>query len=261
MTPDQAARAAAVLLDARRNRQPVSDLPDDLRPLNTADAEAICEAMARGLEQPIGGWKIGALDRRVQTARGLERPFCGQIPARHIHRSGVTVAWPGLMRPVVEAELAFRLGRDLPERKRAYSRDEIIDAIAAVVPGIEIPDMRLSQNHRLGNLGMVLDQGLAGRFVAGNEMTDWHTLELGAVIGRLFVNDRPVADGHVADLIGDPLDGVLWLANHRPWRGGGLWAGQIISTGTLTGVQQTRPGDRVVADFRSLGQVMLEIGR
>ena len=63
----------------------------------------------------------------------------------------------------------------------------------------------------------------------------------------------------VAELIGDPLDGVLWLANYRAACGDGMRAGQIISTGSLTGVQMTAPGDHVMADFGSLGTVELQL--
>ncbi len=56
---------------------------------------------------------------------------------------------------------------------------------------------------------------------------------------------------------GTALDGVVWLANHR--FGEGLRAGDIVSTGSLTGSHWTKPGDVAVADSGSLGSVTVTL--
>jgi 2-keto-4-pentenoate hydratase len=48
---------------------------------------------------------------------------------------------------------------------------------------------------------------------------------------------------------------MVWLANQQSRFGRGLKAGDIVSTGTCTGLDRVKPGDRVVADFGSLGRV------
>ena len=55
--------------------------------------------------------------------------------------------------------------------------------------------------------------------------------------------------------LGNPTNVVLWLANQQSARGRGLKAGEIVSTGTCTGLDPVRPGDRVQADFGGLGTV------
>jgi 2-keto-4-pentenoate hydratase len=97
----QIQRAAQRLLDARTNRIRLDDWPEELRPQSTQDAEAICEVMAQGLERPIAGWKVGCADPASPTKLGLERPFCGQIPARLIYASGALIPWGELLRPRV----------------------------------------------------------------------------------------------------------------------------------------------------------------
>lgn len=256
MTPAEADAAGALLYEARAARRRLPRLPDALAPRTTDDAEAICEAFTRRLE-PLGGWKVGATDPSVPIKLGLERPFAGPIPAHLVYADGASVPWADLLRPVVEAEIGVRLGRDLPRRDRPYTREEVAEAIDALVPGIEIPESRLTDDHPHGALGMVADLGYAGRFVEGATFRAWRALPPGPLAARLLINGQEVARGTTAKAFGHPADGVAWLANHRQRFGDSLKAGQVISTGSLTGIHWTKPGDAVVADYGELGRVSL----
>jgi 2-keto-4-pentenoate hydratase len=46
---------------------------------------------------------------------------------------------------------------------------------------------------------------------------------------------------------------LTWLANELSRTGIGLQAGQMISTGTLTGMLAPKPGEGYVADFGPFG--------
>jgi 2-keto-4-pentenoate hydratase len=48
------------------------------------------------------------------------------------------------------------------------------------------------------------------------------------------------------------------LANHCTGRTGGLREGEMITTGSITGVTFAKPGAAVTADFGPLGTVRLE---
>jgi 2-keto-4-pentenoate hydratase len=260
MTCEEIEAAARLLFEAREARRRLSRLPEAISPRTTDDAEAICEAFTKLLEQPFGGWKVGATDLIVPIKLGLERPFCGPIPARYVYDSGARVEWGDLLRPVVEAEIGMRLGRNLPPRAQAYTREEVADAIDTLHPGIEIPESRLTDDHPHGALGMVADLGYAGRYVAGAGIRDWRAIAKESFAARLLINGREVARGSAAKAFGHPLDGVVWLANHRSKRfGEGLRAGDIVSTGSLTGIHWTKAGDLVVADYGPLGTVTVTL--
>jgi 2-keto-4-pentenoate hydratase len=51
---------------------------------------------------------------------------------------------------------------------------------------------------------------------------------------------------------------MLWLANHQSVRRLGLMAGEIVSTGTCTGLHAVDAGDVARADFGTLGAVETE---
>ena len=58
-----------------------------------------------------------------------------------------------------------------------------------------------------------------------------------------------------AAAIDDPMVPLTWLANELSRTGIGLEAGQMISTGTLTGMLAPKPGENYLADFGPLGSV------
>jgi 2-keto-4-pentenoate hydratase len=69
------------------------------------------------------------------------------------------------------------------------------------------------------------------------------------------INGALRGTGTGARALGDPMNVLLWLANQQSAAGRGLKSGEIVSTGTCTGLDPVRPGDRVQADFGDLGRV------
>ena len=70
------------------------------------------------------------------------------------------------------------------------------------------------------------------------------------------MNGTETASGSSSDLVfGDPMGAVAWLANHPVVAGRGLRRGEIIMTGTCTGLTLIKPGDTAIADYGDLGQV------
>jgi 2-keto-4-pentenoate hydratase len=67
-----------------------------------------------------------------------------------------------------------------------------------------------------------------------------------------------VAEGSGANVLGDPVEALVWLANDQRQRGDGLRAGQAVITGSCTGVNMAEAGDKARAEFGTLGAVELE---
>ena len=68
-----------------------------------------------------------------------------------------------------------------------------------------------------------------------------------------------VAEGVGANALGDPLNVLEWTANHLSALGDGIKAGEVVSTGTCTGVTPIAPGETLIADFGTLGCVEVRI--
>lgn len=101
---------------------------------------------------------------------------------------------------------------------------------------------------------MVADLGYAGRYVVGPAIADWRRLDLPAMEARLLISGEEVVRGVAAEPFGNPLDGVVWLASALPKLG--LSQGrEIVSTGSLTGIQRPKAGGSNIADYGRLGRV------
>ena len=107
---------------------------------------------------------------------------------------------------------------------------------------------------------MIADNGTDGALIYGAGVSDWRGLDLARVPVSLRVGGEVVRAGSGANVLGDPLDALVWLANERSARGNGLRAGHIHNTGTATSMFTAGRGDEAVADFGPLGETRLSIG-
>ena len=102
---------------------------------------------------------------------------------------------------------------------------------------------------------MIADGGGNAAIVQGAPVRDWQRYDLAAQTARLSLNGKETAAGSGSALIfGDPIAAVAWLAS-QPQVAQGLRRGEIVMTGTCTGLTPLKAGDRAVADFGELGRV------
>jgi 2-keto-4-pentenoate hydratase len=158
--------------------------------------------------------------------------------------------------PGLETEFLVGLAADLPARERAYQRDEVAAAVEFVAPAFEIVGARFQGGLKGKGLLAIADGGANVAIVQGAPVRDWRRFDLGRHALRLSVNGREVAAGDSSVLVfGDPIGAVAWLASQPLLGNGGLKRGEIVMTGTCTGLTPLQAGDRALADFGELGQV------
>jgi 2-keto-4-pentenoate hydratase len=254
-------RAAALLIEARRTRQP-TDLPDACRPRNLEEAYAIQEAVTEGLGEAPVGWKIGATDAAVRALEGFDEPVAGRLFDGHVHAAPADL--PAELFTTFrncETEFAFRLAHDLAPRSEPYQRGDILAAIATLHPAIEVGDTRYRDRAAMGGIGVCADNSGGTEFVMADGIADWRGLDLPALTVALLVNGKCRAEGSGRAVMGDPITALAWLANHLSRRKIGLRAGEIVTTGSCTGITKVEAGTRVRADFGDLGEVAVRFGR
>jgi 2-keto-4-pentenoate hydratase len=254
-------RAAALLIEARRTRAP-TDLPEACRPHSLDEAYAIQEAVTAGLGEAPVGWKIGATDAAVRALEGFAEPVAGRLFAGHVHAAPADL--PAALFTTFrncETEFAFRLARDLPPRQTPYRREEVVAAIATLHPAIEIGDTRYRDRAAMGGIGVCADNSGGTEFVRADGIAGWRDLDLPSRTVTLEVDGAVRAEGAGSAVMGDPVEALLWLANHLSRRGIGLEAGEIVTTGSCTGITKVDTGARARADFGDLGEVVIDFGR
>jgi 2-keto-4-pentenoate hydratase len=259
ISPKDLDEAVASIIAARGRRQALKRLPPGGAPLSLDDAYSIQEAFVRECGLPVVGYKIGCASKESQALVGAAGPFAARIFAPTRFDSPAEISARDFFTVGVEAEFAFTMRDALPPRRIPYERAEVARAVASVSPVIELCDTRL-ENWKAARIEEIIaDNGFHGGLVVGAAVNEWESLDLATREVALSIGGVERARGASAGALGHPLDGLVWIANELSRRGYGLGAGDIIATGTWTGLHFVRGEAAVVADFGSLGRVEVRV--
>ncbi|MCM5571960.1 fumarylacetoacetate hydrolase family protein [Burkholderiaceae bacterium FT117] len=252
---DAAKQAAGLLWKAWRTAGTLAALPEACRPDSRADGYRI-QSELLALAGRGWGWKIAATSVAGQQHIGVDGPLGGRIFADRIHAPGDTVSLAGNRMRVAEVEFAFRIGRTLEPRDAPWRSGELLEAVDALLPSIEIPDSRFEPFERAGAPQLIADNACAWRFVPGKPAPEsWRDADLAAWQVRAAVGGRYTRDGIGSNVLGDPRLALAWLVDELSAQGIPLEAGQVVTTGTCLPPLEIQPGDHLVADFGALGTV------
>jgi len=244
---DRLRQASEILLEARRTVTPVAELPEKLRPASLAEAYFVQDAMIEELGA-IAGWKVGASSPEAT-------PMFAPMFDFGMASDGALIANSMRRMRGVEAEIAFLLGRDLPTRTTAYTRDEVLAAIASAHPTIELLESAYLDPDAVDRLAMIADLQMHGGFVHGPAYAGWRNFDFGQENVTVTVDGVVRTDKGANGFGTDLLQLVVWLANEGQPRTGGLYAGQWITTGSWMGKTLAQPGSEVHVHFNHFGDV------
>ena len=223
---------------------------------NVADGYAVQTLLAQRPGHDVRGWKVTALAAEQQRLFSSDRPVAGALLAPFFHAAPATLSLKSYVTPLLECEVAFLLGADLPARAQPYTRAEIEAAVEAVVPAMEIADCRWPAT--APDLLKLADSMGNGAFIAGAPLRDWRKLDLTGLAVTLSLDGSVIDKGSSARILGNPLLAVIALANAQPLPAGGLKRGQIVTTGTCTTPLALRTG-RYTGDFGPLGSLQIDV--
>jgi 2-oxo-3-hexenedioate decarboxylase/2-keto-4-pentenoate hydratase len=161
----------------------------------------------------------------------------------------------------IECEIAVQLGSDLTAARAPYNRDHVADAIAAVMPAFELVDDREADYAQLAAqvLTLIADNTWNAGIVLGARVQDWRTVDLAAARGVMAINGMVVGEGHGRDVMGHPLEALVWLLNTLAKRGKSLPQGTIVMSGSIVATKFVHPGDTARLSLDGLGEVSLSV--
>jgi 2-keto-4-pentenoate hydratase len=249
------------LIEARRTGVACSAAPLADAVTNEAQAYAVQDAVAQALGDATRDrarhWKGGAPD--IHSSPGF-----AALAERGVKASGHAFDarefhWIGL-----EAELAFRVGRDVSAgeamRLEPDTLGEVFDAMCV---SVELCDSRWSEGLRAPPLLRMADAQSHAALVLGPWQPlaahDWAnqpcrvTIDRGPVSAtKQFVGTHPCCDPRW----------VLphWL-RHVSAVAGAVSAGSVVTTGSWCGLLMLQAGDAVEAEFVGIGSALLSITR
>jgi 2-keto-4-pentenoate hydratase len=210
-------------------------LPDDL---SLEEAYRLQEEVFASLSsgnRPVA-WKVGGPSDKVE-------PIMAPILPGALHASPARLAVGGFNMIAVECEIAFRLS----------SGGEAAQALAA----IEVCDTRLSDWKEASPMAKLADFQSNAALVAGTGTPRWHGIDFPAQKAELWIDGRKVREATGVHPYGDPSRLLPWAAAQRARRGGALHSGDIVTTGTWTGMDFVHAGNTVRAVFPGIGEAVL----
>jgi len=258
MHPNAEDELAALLATLRREGRQQSGLGPALVPPDEAAAYRIAQRVADRLGWKIGGWKIAANKPEMQRRLRTSAPIYGRVFSQFIHAGPASFDTARLSHPIAECEYVVRLATSLPARDAPYSHDEVEAAVASVHPGIEVAECRFAHDEHFPPLPAILADGSgSGSLVLGPAIEDWAERDIVSQPVILSVNGVEKRRGTAGEAVDHPLVPLTWLANALSQSGIGLNAGEVVSTGTCTGMQLAGPGEEHRADFGPFGEVRI----
>jgi 2-keto-4-pentenoate hydratase len=156
----------------------------------------------------------------------------------------------------VETEIAFRLGDDLPEGADCR---QVAAAVESCMAAIELLEDLRHDYERLDAAAMVAGNVWNAGVVLGTLVIDWRTLDLERIMAQLSINGRKIGDGNGGDVMGNPLNALVWLAGKLSAAGTPLQRGMIVMTGSMVPIQYPVAGDRVQVEVSGLGTAELAV--
>ena len=254
--PSTATQAASLLLAVRRGAARLDALPAALAPQTLAEAYAIQHALLRELHSDIAGWKASLFS--------ADDGICAPLPACAVLDAPT---YPQALNPPVlgsgpfgtEAEIAFRLGHDLPPLAGGvrYDRATVCAAVVSAHAVIEVVSSRYVDDNAVPLFGRVADGFMNLLLVVGPSCPDWRQLNLRELPLEVRIDGMPVHQARGGHPLGDPLVPLVWLANHLSQLGRGLRGGEVITTGSCSGVQTVKADQTVSAFFTGLGTAVV----
>ena len=253
MDKDRIAAASRTISGHWRAGTKLATLDAAQRPHSRKEGYAIQAELEKSGK--LFGWKIAATSEAGQKHINVAGPMAGRILSQTLIVDGGTAPMHGNEMRVAEPEFCFRMARDLPPRSSPYSVAEVLDAVAALHPAIEIPDSRFADFVSAGEAQLIADNACAHLFVLGAATgADWRARDL--------IEEKPVITmrgqryiGHGKNVLGDPRVALAWLANELRELGITLRAGEAVTTGTCHPPLPIASGDWMEADFGVLGKV------
>jgi 2-keto-4-pentenoate hydratase len=247
--------AAAALWQARTDRSPIAPISQTFGIASLQDAYKVSSANVSrhsGAGHRIVGKKVGLTSKAVQQQLGVDQPDFGTLFDDMEYLNGQAIPTARLMQPKIEAEVAFVLAHDLPQKSPSWS--EFIHSIGYALPALEIVDSAIA-DWKISLVDTVADNASCGLYVLGDQPSPLGAVSLGNLGMQMTVNGITASVGTGAACLGHPLRAAYWLAQSLAALGDGLRAGEVILSGALGPMVPVKAGDIVQADLGSLGSV------
>lgn len=196
------------------------------------------------------GWKVGLTAAAMRAQMKVHEPCFGFLLASGNVASGHAFRYRDLIAPGVENELCLTFGATL--RGPGVTFAQARAAIGAVAPALEVIETR---GDFAADLPLTMaDNAQQKAFVTGAPCV-LGANDLSQARVSVYIDDvlRDQASG--AEVMGNPINAIVWLANKLAEFGQAIEAGQRVISGSFTRQYRLAAPARVRSVFEPFGTV------
>lgn len=203
----------------------------------------------------VVGHKIGATNAAIQQKLGVGHPCAGGVYAKCVWPSGTRLSMSQFVRPGLECEIAFRLGHDMASQSALYARQDVVDAIDACMISMEIVDNRHANLAQIHIPTLLADDTLDAGVLLGAALTQWRSFDFPILTGIIHRNGAEISRGQASNVLGDPVNAMVWIANTYSGLGRTLRRGEFVSTGSIADLIWAQAGEHYKIEVPGVGSL------
>ncbi len=238
--------------------RPTANPPANLDAASAACTRAKWQQQLASVAGPLVGYKAGLTNPAVQKRFNTTEPVWGALYQRMLLRNGSTVPVAFGSRPLFEADMLVRVKSAAINQARTPA--EVLANVDQVIPFIELPDLMVEAPPKLNgtalsaiNVGARL--GVVGQPLAvPRDATARQRLLDGLQGMTVRVSDASgvLSSGKGSDILGHPLNAVVWLTGALRQQGLQLQPGQVVSLGSFSPLSPPKAGQQVTVQYEGL---------
>ena len=202
--------------------------------------------------ESLAGAKLGLTSKAKQEQMGVGEPAYGWVPRSSVLGSDADVDVDMLIHPRAEPEFVFLIGLELcgPD----VTAEQVLDATASVVGGIEIIDSRY-EAFKFTLPDVIADNTSAARVAIGKCGVAPRDVDLRTVTCTFTVDGVVTGEATGEALLGDPAECVAMLVRNLARTDRGLAAGWLVMAGAPVDARPFGLGTVAVATYSHFGDV------
>lgn len=252
---------AEELFTAEKECKAITPLSERYPSLTLKEAYAIqtinAEKRLKNGERLLG-YKIGLTSKAAQKHFGVNEPDFGHLFHTMQIENDAEIELSTLLQAKIEGEIAFVMGKDLPKDKVTLA--QVMEATDYVTCSFEIIDSRI-KDWKIKCVDTIADNGSSARFILSSQKTLLKDVDLPFVGMALSRNNEVEITGSGAAVLGNPLNAVVFLAQELAAHGKQIKAGDIILSGSLSGMFEMKAEDHFKCEMWKLGTVSTRVKR
>jgi 2-keto-4-pentenoate hydratase len=200
----------------------------------------------------VVGHKVALTTKASRAHLGVDEPCYGHILDRCVYANDSEVPIGNLANPHIEAETAFVMGEDL--KGPGVTPVQVMKAAHAVVPALELVDLKVTGDD-IDATDVIAHNALHGGVVVGSRMVGLEELDLQYEGVTVEFNGSLHGSGTGFEVMGNPINPVVWLVNKLAEFDDYLKVGELIISGSMVTPVELKPGDSVKVTYTRLGSV------